>query len=165
MPYTKTSWVANVTPVTAASMNNIETGIVNHDLPVGVYTMGAGQVITNAVGVNLLLTVTESLSDPRSVFSLNTGTGVVTVNETGWYLINGMCNYTGGGAGALRLVLVYGAGNELARANAGPLATNPSASSVFRLTAGQTVYMQAYHDDTAARTVSLGRMSIVQLMS
>lgn len=33
MPYTKTVWTANVTPVTAASMNNIESGIASMAAP------------------------------------------------------------------------------------------------------------------------------------
>ena len=69
MPYTPTTWVANVTPVTAAAMNNIETGIAAADVvPCCRVYHNTTQAVANATITTIVFNSerfdTDSIHDP-----------------------------------------------------------------------------------------------------
>jgi hypothetical protein len=87
MTYTKTNWVANVTPVTAVSMNKIETELALLDGPVGGGAIPLSTTLPGSPVDGQEVILTDSLTVPTYSWHMRYTAAVVAAQK--WLFIGG----------------------------------------------------------------------------
>ena len=110
------------------------------------------QSIPDDTGTTVIYNSLEYEDDPNSDFPLNTGTGVITVASAGWYLITAGIVWETDTTGSRRLVIVAGgvsvATQSVDAFTFSALGQGPdlNASTIVKLSASDTIYVQAHQD-------------------
>jgi hypothetical protein len=150
-----TTWVrSSATPVGYRSIQQ---------RPVMTATLSAAQSIPTGAGTQVIFNTIESVGDPNSVLSLNSGTGAITVSETAWYVVSGFITFTASGGGSSRLVQLFVGGVEVGRGYTPPGLQPVSASVMVLITAGQALTALTFQDAGAALNATVARLSIAQV--
>jgi hypothetical protein len=125
-------------------------------------TRAATQAFANTATSTVIYTTVETLADPRNIYSLNAGTGVVTVAEAGVYLVSSTIFWAPGGTGD-RLTMLLADGAEYARGYMPGGYSNSTCSYAVWVRAGGLLRTDGFQSSGASVNANSARMTITQL--
>lgn len=124
-------------------------------------TRAATQTFANNVTSTVTYTTVETLTDPRSIYSLNAGTGVVTVAEAGVYLVSSTIFWAASTGD--RLTILLSDGTEIARGYMPGGFSNSTVSYAIWVRAGGLLRTDGFQSSGASVNANSARMTITQL--
>lgn len=105
--------------------------------------------------------------DPLGAFTLNTSTGVVTINKTGWYDIRAELLYGSNSTGRRLITVALNGSANLLRSDPGASDSSgrsPNGSCLHYLTAGNTIEIQGFQNSGINLLVLAGTGTRLDLM-
>lgn len=105
------------------------------------------QTITTATGTDVIFNSLVQEDDADGHIALNTSTGVITMNTTGWYHLEATITWDVSTAGRRLLTVQHSADGEVGGSEMvpGTSANRQQVSAMFPATAADTVTVEAYH--------------------
>ncbi len=133
----------------------------------------SAQVITNNTATTIILNSIIREDDPSGRLSMNTSTGVLTINESGWYQVSGGILWEGQATPVGRRLLTLKASTfgDIAAQEEGALTSltawgRQTASGLAYITATETIVVEGYHTqggDEDALVSGLTHMAVAWL--
>lgn len=155
MAYTRTTWEDGVTPVDASRLNNIESGVADHDCCM--VTKIAAQTIATASYVAIAFD--SELKDTATMHDNSTNPSRITVPSAGIYLVTGCVEFDLNAMGE-RVVAIRRNGTTVAsnqNLGTGDIYDKVSISAIVECTAGQYIELFVWQnsgDNLDLRVVS-----------